>query len=75
MSPSEIASLSDHQIVELVTDLSQEGVDALVGDEAFAAFCELRKRKAKQVDVPRTPSGRVRNANSVELDPERWRAA
>jgi len=76
MSPSEIALLSDDQIVEYVVDLSTNvTVATLAGDEIFSAVCELRRRHAPQIDVPRTPSGRVRRATSIEIDPERWRSA
>lgn len=75
MSPKEIAQLRDEQIMELVVSVASSGkADELARDDVFAAVCEIRKRRAR-VDVPRTPSGRVRNANSVEIDPERWRAA
>lgn len=76
MSPTDIARLSDKEIVELVIDLSKDACpERLAGDEVFAAVCELRKRWSCRINVPRTPTGRIRTATSVEIDPERWRAA
>jgi hypothetical protein len=76
MSPSEIALLSDEEIVDLLVNLSTNvTVATLAGDEFYAAILELRKRHVPELDVPRTPSGRVRRATSIEIDAERWRAA
>lgn len=76
MSPSELARLSDSEIVEYIIKLpATEGAQALASDEAQAAFVEMRRRYARNGDVPRSPSGRIRSANSVELDPQRWRLA
>jgi hypothetical protein len=76
MSPTDIAHLSDEEIVEFLVKLpTGEGAQALASDAAHAAFLELRRRYAQHTDVPRSPSGRIRSANSVELDPQRWRLA
>jgi hypothetical protein len=76
VSPSDIALLSDDEIVELVVDLSQDRtIGTLAGEEVYSAILELRKRHVPELDVPRTPSGRVRRATSIEIDPERWRSA
>lgn len=76
MSPSDIARLSDEEIVELVVDLSEDRtVGTLAGEEVYSAILELRKRHAPELEVPRTPTGRVRRATSIEIDAERWRSA
>jgi len=76
MSPSDIATMSDEQIVELVVEFSATpAVSTFASEEMFAAVCELRKRYVSSHDVPRTPTGRVKTASSVEIDPERWRHA
>lgn len=76
MSPSEIASLSDERIVELVVSLAgNNDPQALASDVTFAAVCELRRRFGAEVELPLTPCGHVRNATSVEIDPRRWKAA
>lgn len=76
MSPTDLAHLTDEEIVEFLVALpAGEGAKALASDVAQAAFLEIRRRYAECNDVPRTPCGRVRSANSVEIDAERWRAA
>lgn len=76
MSPTDLAHLSDEEIVEFLVQLpAGEGARALASDAAQAAFFEIQRRYRADKDVPRTASGRIRNANSVEIDPERWKAA
>lgn len=76
MSPSDLALMSDEQIVEMIVSLPVgRGAEHLASDVVQAAFLEIRRRYAQEIEVPRTPSGRVRTATSVEIDPERWKAA
>lgn len=76
MSPSEIATMSDERIVELVVSLvGTNDPHTLASDATFAAVCELRRRYGAAYEVPTTPCGHVRHAMSVEIDPDRWRTA
>ncbi len=76
MTPNEVRTMSDSAIVELIVSLPQdEGARALSSDTAYAAFMEIRRRYSPTIDLPKTAGGRFRCANSVELDPERWRSA
>lgn len=76
MSPSDIARMSDQAIVEMIVALPDgREAEVLAGDEIYYAITELRRRHVVSSDIPRTAKGRIRTATSVELDPERWRAA
>lgn len=76
MSPTDLAHLTDEEIVEFLVELpAGKGARALASDAAQAAFLEIRRRYAESDGVPRTPSGRARSASSVEIDPDRFRAA
>ncbi|KAF0209028.1 MAG: hypothetical protein FD171_669 [Actinobacteria bacterium] len=76
MSPSELKRLSDEAIVEMIVSMPighQPG--ALASDDVFSAVCELRRRYSACADLPKTPTGRFRSANAVEIDADRWRSA
>lgn len=81
MSPAELRSMSSTEIVELLVDLrpSDEGVawlaSVITNDVAYDGVRELRRRfrSNRRADVPAPPSGRMRTARSVAIDPDRWR--
>ena len=80
MSPSEIRSMEDRQIVEMIVSIgpSEEAVAwlaAVVSDDvAYEGVKELRRRFGREFVVPRTESGRMVSARTVTIDPERWRS-
>lgn len=76
MSPSDLALMSDEQIIELVVSLPVgREAQALASDVVYAAVMEIRRRHAGVGGYPKTATGRLRSATSVELDPDRWRSA
>ncbi len=84
MSPSEVRFLEGRQIVELLMSgdqASEEAVRwiaALVSDDAtFEGVKKLRRRFVRDVEessAPTTTEGRHKNANTVYIDPDRFRA-
>lgn len=82
MSPTEIRSMRDRDIVEMLVALhpSDEAVAwlaaLLTDDDAFEGVRELRKRftTSDKIEIPKTPTGRVASARTVAIDPDRWRS-
>jgi len=82
MSPAEVRSLTDKRIVEMLVSLhpSKEAVEFLAAvitdDAAFEGVRELRKRFATdgEIEIPKTPTGRVGSARTVSVDPDRWKS-
>lgn len=83
MSPSDVRSLDDRQIVEMLVSLkpADEAVAwlaAVISDDAsFEGVRELRRRFARstaEASVPTTKSGQHKNANTVAIDAERFRS-
>lgn len=76
MSPSELKRLSDEAIVEMIVSMPGGRESAgLASDDVFSAVCELRRRYSACADLPKTPTGRLRSANAVEISADRWRSA
>lgn len=82
MTPTEVRSMSDHQIVEMLVSLkpSDQAVawlaSVITDDAAFEGVRELRRRfdGRRLESVPATPSGRVASSRTVFINPDRWAA-
>lgn len=82
MSPAEIKSMHNRDIVEMLVSLhpSDEAVAwlaaLLTDDAAFEGVRELRKRFTTSIEpeLPKTPTGKHPHAGTVLIDPDRWRS-
>lgn len=80
MTPAEVRSMSDSQIVELLVSLkpSDQAVawlaSVITDDAAFEGVRELRRRFSGRPSIPSTPTGRAASSRTVFIDPQRWAA-
>lgn len=78
MTPSEIRSMPDREILEMLVNLkaSDEAVawlaSVIADDAAFEGVRELRRRFASVAVDRSQPSGRMRSARTVSISRERW---
>ena len=80
MTPTEVRSLSDAAIVELLLSMkpSDQAVawlaSVITNDAAFEGVRELRRRFSSRPNVPSTLTGRAASSRTVFIDPQRWAA-
>jgi hypothetical protein len=79
MSPSDVRSLEDREIVELLAGLepsSQKAMQwlaAIVSDDvAYEGVRELRRRFGREPSAPELESDRMPSARTVAIDRQRW---